>query len=380
MKKKILLLLSVLIINIFAFNTSTFAESFSDTTAKSAILIEQSTGQVLYQENPSEKLQASSLNKIMSMLLWAEDIEQGKYTLDDTVTASINAENAKGSSIWLVSGDKVSVLEIFKSVAIANANDATIAMAEFSAGSESEFVKLMNSRASELGMNNTKFVNSTGISASGQHTTAHDIAIATRELFTHDIYNEFMLIQLDYVRDGKAQLVNTNKMIRTYKGILGGKASDDEKTGSCLSVVAKKGEMTLIAVVLGDKDKDSAVDYATRMLDHCFGSFEVFKPVVDSSKLVPVSVRGGVKKNIDVKVANSGYSIIPKSKADDIEYKYSLIDEVQAPISQNHQVGVFRVYLDGEVIFQSDIICSEIVEELDFFKGVLMLLKSLFNV
>lgn len=380
MRKKLFLLLTVLIFNIFAIHTNTFAESFSDTTAKSAILIEQSTGQVLYQENPSEKLQVSSLSKMMSMLLWAEDIQQGKYTLNDTVTASINAENTKGSSIWLVSGDKVSVLEIFKAVAIANANDATVAMAEFSAGSEGEFVKRMNSRASELGMNNTKFANSTGISANGQYTTARDIAIATRALFTHDVYNEFMLIQLDYVREGKAQLVNTNKMIKTYEGIIGGKAGEDEKAGSCLSVVAKKGEMTLVAVVLGDKNADSAIDYATRMLNHCFNSFEIFNPVVDSSKLVPITVRGGVKKKVDVKVENSGYSIIAKGKKDDIEYKYSLVDEVQAPLPQNQQVGIFRVYLDGQVIIQREIVCSEVVEELDFLKGITLLLKSLFNV
>lgn len=379
MKKITRIFLVAFILNIFIFKTNIVAEE-NEKSKQSSILIEQSTGQVLYQNNASEKVQAASLNKLMSMLLWAEDIKSGKYSLDDMVTASINAENTKGSSIWLVSGDTVSVKEILMSVTIASANDATVALAEFSAGSESEFVNRMNARASELGMNNTSFKNSTGISAEGQYTTAHDIAIVTKELFNHDIYNEFYLIQLEYIREGKAQLVNTNRMIRKYKGIIGGKYGEDEKSGSCISVGAKKNDMNLIAVVLGADDYDKAEEEATNLLNKGFEEFEIFKPVIDTSKLVNVRVKRGTKNSVGIMVSGTVFSIVPKSREEDIEYKYSITDELKAPIKKGQQAGTLRAYLGDEIIFQSPIVCSEDIEEMNFFKSLTLLLKSLFYV
>lgn len=349
-------------------------------SAKAEILIEADTMQVLSSSNADEKLPMASVTKIMSLLLWAEAIEEGSLTLEERVKASAAVQEADGSTIWLTVGEEMTVAELIEAVIVASANDACVALAEHTAGSEAQFVKQMNKRAKELGMTNTHYTNCVGYDDSGHYSTARDIGIVTAELMQHEVYRGWFLTWLDYLRNGQTQLVNTNKMIRYYDGILGGKTGTTDNAGCCLSVCAERGDMRLIAVVLGCEDDDSRFENAEALLDYGFESFQKFTPEVDNSKLLPITVLRGTQNAVQPIVEqNDSECIIKKGTAEAVEYEYTFVEQVEAPIEKGDFLGEFLVKADGVEVFRSDIVAMEDIEQISFWYCLMEILGQLFN-
>ena len=336
--------------------------------ARAEILIEADTLQVLSSSQSDLKLPMASVTKVMSLLLWAEDIESGKLALEDTVKATSAVQDADGSIIWLEPGEEMTAAELLEAVIIASANDACIALAEHTAGSEAQFVRRMNSRAKELGMNDTHYTNCVGYDDSGHYSTARDIAVVAAELMKHEVYHGWMLTWMDYLRDGATQLVNTNKMVRYYDGIIGGKTGTTDNAGCCLAVCAERGDMRLIAVVLGCEDDDARFDSAEALLDYGFGSFEKFTPETDSSRLAPIPVIHGTSNSVlPIVQQNGSECIIKKGSASSVEYEYTFVEQVEAPVKKGQFLGEYLVLSDGVSVFRSDIVAADNVDSISFW-------------
>ena len=349
-------------------------------SAKASILIEASTLQVLTSSNPDEKLPMASVTKTMSLLLWAEMLEEGSLTLEETVKATSAVQETDGSVIWLTPGEEMTVAELLEAVIIASANDACVALAEHTAGSEAQFVKRMNLRAKELGMTSTHYANCVGYDASGHYTTARDTAIVTAELMQHEVYRGWFLTWLDYLRGGDTQLVNTNKMIRWYDGILGGKTGTTDNAGCCLSVCAERGDMRLIAVVLGCEDDDSRFDEAEALLDYGFESFEKFTPVTDVTQLSPIPVQKGQQSSVSPVVSmSSSECVIRKGRAADVEYEYTFVEQIEAPVKKGQFLGEYLVLVDGVAVFRSDIVAAAEVKKVSFWYCFAEILSQMIN-
>lgn len=346
--------------------------------AKSRILIEANTMQVLSSLEPDLKLPMASVTKVMSLLLWAEDIESGRLTLEEKVKATSAVQEADGSTIWLEVGEEMTAAELLEAVIVASANDACIALAEHSAGSEAQFVRRMNERAKELGMKDTHYTNCVGYDENGHYSTARDIAIVTAELMKHEVYHGWMLTWMDYLRGGETQLVNTNRLIRYYDGVVGGKTGTTDNAGCCLSVCAERGDMRLIAVVLGCEDDSSRFDSAEELLDYGFESFEKFTPETDSSKLLPITVTRGTQGTVMPVVKQSGDEcIIKKGGASDVEYEYTFVEQAEAPVEKGQFLGEYLVLVDGVAVFRSDIVAAEEVGRVSFWYCLWQVLTAL---
>ncbi|MCM1298336.1 MAG: D-alanyl-D-alanine carboxypeptidase [Firmicutes bacterium] len=349
--------------------------------ARSVILTEAVTGQVLYSQNPDEKLPVASVTKIMTLLIAAEELEAGSISMEDTVTASFRAFSMEGSVIWLNEGEKMSLYDIARSIVISSANDACVALAEHIAGSEDAFVQRMNKRAGELGMKNTNFVNSTGLDAEGHCSTAADVAKMAAELRKHDCYDEFLLTRLTYVREGTdraTQLLNTNRLLG-YKGITGLKTGTTDNAGYCFAATAKRGDMELIAVVLGAETDEGRFDIAEKLLDYGFDGFELFSPVFDREKLQPVKAEKGVEKLIAVETEKDLRCLIPRGKSGEVEYLYNIREKVSAPVKQGDQVGKIIVLLEEDTLFVVKVTAKADCEELTFMKSLWLMWQGLLN-
>ncbi len=352
----------------------------AESSAKASILIEASSMQVLASSNPDEKLPMASVTKTMSLLLWAEMLEEGTLALDETVKATSAVQDTDGSIIWLVPGEEMTVAELLEAVIIASANDACVALAEHTAGSEAQFVKQMNLRAKALGMTDTHYANCVGYDESGHYTTARDVAVVTAELMKHEVYRGWFLTWMDYLRGGDTQLVNTNKMIRWYDGILGGKTGTTDNAGCCLSVCAERGDMRLIAVVLGCTDDDSRFNEAEALLDYGFQSFEKFTPVTDPAQLAPIPVEKGQQSSVLPVVAmSSSECVIRKGSSAEVEYEYTFVEQAEAPVKQGQFLGEYLVLVDGVAVFRSDIVAAAEVRRVSFWYCFTEILSQLIN-
>lgn len=355
----------------------------SEYNATSVLLCEATTGQVLYASNPDEKLPIASVTKIMTLLLVAEEIKADKLAMDDIVVASAHANSMDGSVIWLNAGEEMSVYDLTRSVVIASANDACVALAERVSGSEEEFVKRMNVRADELGMTNTHFVNCTGYDDENHYSTASDVAKMAAELRKYDYFDEFLLTRLTYVREGTdraTQLLNTNKMITWYNGITGLKTGTTDNAGYCFVGTAKRGDMELIAVVLGAKSDDERFDIAEKLLDYGFDGFELFTPTYDYEKLTDINVQHGVEKTVKIEPDETIKCLIPKGTSEKVKYLYDLPEFVEAPFEKGQKVGKIIVLLGDETLFLSQISASEGIEELTLAKSFQVIISSFFSV
>lgn len=350
----------------------------AEALSKAKILVEAGTGQVLFSQNADQKLPMASVTKIMPLLLWAEDIAEGKLSPDDKIKASSYASSAEGSVIWLNAGEEMTAAELLEAVIVSSANDACIALAEHTAGSEAQFVKRMNSRAKELGMTNTRYANCVGYDESGHYTTARDIAAATAELMKHEIYRGWMLTWLDYLRGGETQLVNTNKLIRSYNGILGGKTGTTENAGCCLTACAERGDMRLIAVTLGCESDDERFSAAKELLDYGFDSFEKFTPEMDFSRLSPIKVTRGAEEKIEPIIKNQGVEcVIKKGRSADVSYEYTFVEQCEAPVEKGQFLGEYLVTLDGAEVFRSEIVAKNDIPRMNFWRCLLMIVTEM---
>ncbi len=351
---------------------TTVTEAAITTTGKSSVLMEFSTGEVLYENNKDERLPPASVTKVMTMLLIMEAVDSGQIAFTDTVTASEHAVSMGGTQIYLEVGEQMTVNDLLKAVAIPSANDAAVALAEHIAGSETEFVARMNARAAELGMQNTNFTNCTGLFDDDSHyTTAHDIALMTRELLRHPKIHDFTTVWMDSLRDGAFGLANTNKMLRTYTGMNGMKTGFTRLAGHCLSGTAERNGMTLIAVTLGaPTSKDRFNDIAS-MLDYGFATYAVIDKSADTPE--PVKVVKGTSADVKVEVNGTLNMLVKKGKEKGIETEIVIEPQLTAPVAKGQKVGYVNFILNGQTVKTCEIVASEDVDRagfLDYFSQI----------
>lgn len=338
-----------------------YAENGIETDAKSTILIEASTGEVLHEENADEQLPIASVTKVMTMLLIAEAIDAGKITLDDMVAVSENAMSYGGSTMFLETGEQLSVHDMLKGIAVASANDGCVAMAEFLEGSEGAFVDKMNKRAQELGMENTQFKNTNGLDCDGHYSSARDVAIMSRELLKHELIFEFTTIWTDSLRDGKFKLANTNKLIRFYNGANGLKTGSTSKALCCISAAAKRDDMQLIAVVLGAPTSAKRFSSARALLDYGFANYKVARVINKGDVLQSIPVKKGVKNTVDAVAAQDYCVLVKKGENDEFTPDVQCEEYMNAPITEGDVIGSASV--NGTTI---ELIAAEAVEKQSF--------------
>lgn len=339
-----------------------------DVKAKSAVLMDQTTGRVLMKMNENEKLYPASVTKIMSMLLVAEAIDSNTIRLTDEVTASTNASKKGGSQIWLKEGETMTVDELLKATAVYSANDACTALGEYIAGSDEGFVMMMNERAGELGMKNTHFDNCTGLDDTSQThlTTAYDIALMSRELMKHQFIQQYTKIWMDSLRDGKTELVNTNKLIRFYEGATGLKTGTTSKAGCCISATATRDGTSLIAVVMGADNSKDRFEGAKAMLNWGFANYETVTPQIDKSLITDVNIIMGEERTLTPQISGDSKFLIPKGKAKNLTQEIDLAAAVEAPVESNQTLGTVTVKLDGQKLGEYKLTAPHYVERLSF--------------
>lgn len=353
-----------------------FAEGNTDLglNAKSAILMEESTGNILYESNPDERLPIASVTKVMTMLLIMEAVDSGKISLDDMVTVSENAMSYGGSTMFLETGEQLTVNDMLKGIAVASANDGCVAMAEHLAGSESAFVDMMNEKAKELGMENTHFMNTNGLDEDDHYSSARDVAIMSRELMKHETIFNYTSIWMDTLRGGKFQLANTNKLIRFYDGANGLKTGSTSKALCCLSAAAKRNDMQLIAVVLGAPTSAERFASAKSLLDYGFANYAVNTQITAGDEVQKIAVEKGVDKEVDVVAGDSCSTLVKKGQEDNITKEIKIDETITAPIEAGQKIGTMTISRDGEVIADIDLNASSAVEK----KGIGLIIKDFF--
>ena len=347
---------------------------------KSALLMDVATGTILYEHNAHEALAPASVTKVMTMLLIMEAIDTGKIQWEDTVTASEAAAAKGGSQVYLKVGETMTVSEMVKSIAVSSANDCACAMAEHLAGSEPAFVELMNSRAKELGMHDTHFVNCTGLDDSADakehRTSAHDIALMSRELLKyHPAIKQFTTIWMDTVRDGAFGLSNTNKLIRFYNGATGLKTGFTSGAGYCLSASAQRDGMELIAVVMGCETSQDRFAACKSMLDYGFANFALIAPQLNDTVSVPVTL--GTCGFVDAVPGETAALLIDKSQKSMISTEITLDESVTAPVSRGQKLGTMTVKAGEQVLAQVPMVAAEAVPRLTFWQIFAQILRRM---
>ncbi len=367
-------LICVLSAFVFLFPKAAFAEpapaadakAAPEINAKAAVLMEQSTGNILFESNPNEQLPIASVTKIMTLLLICEALDSGELHLDDTVTASERAESMGGSTMFLEVGEQLKVDDMLKGITVASANDGCVAMAEHIAGSEAAFVEMMNSRAKELGMMNTHFVNTNGLDADEHFSSARDVALMSRELLTHKIIFNYTKIWTDELRGGKFQLANTNRLIRFYPGANGLKTGSTSVAGCCISASAERDGMQLIAVILGAPSSNDRFNSAKALLDYGFASYAVKTPVKSGCPAGEAPVQNGVTDNVSGIYTADFSELTSKSGKDEYTVDNVMRDNLQAPISVGDIIGTAEIRRNGEAAGAVDIAACESVDRLSF--------------
>ena len=340
-----------------------------EVAAKSAVLMDVATGTVIYESNAHEALAPASVTKVMTMLLIMEAIDGGKISWEDTVTASEAAAAKGGSQIYLKVGETMTVTDMVKSIAVSSANDCACAMAEHLAGSEDAFVEQMNKRAKELGMNDTNFVNCTGLDdapEAAQHkTSAYDIALMSRQLLkNHPDIKKFTTIWMDTVRGGAFGLANTNKMVRFYSGCTGLKTGFTSGAGYCLSSSAEREGMELIAVVMGSDTSQERFAACKSMLDYGFANFALYTPALQEG--ASVSVELGKAKSVNAIPADTAALLVEKGQRSSITSDITLEESVRAPVSKGQRLGQLTIRAGEQVLSQIPLVAEESVERKDW--------------
>lgn len=328
----------------------------------SAVLIEQNSGQVLYNQNMHEKLRPASVTKVMTILLIMEAIDSGKLSYTDKIPCSEKAAGMGGSQIWLDVREELTVDEMLKAICVVSANDCTVAMAEYLAGSEEAFVVQMNTKAKELGMNDTTFKNCHGIDEDGHVTSAYDIALMSRELLTkHPSITKYTTIYMDSLRDGKSSLVNTNKLVRNYKGATGLKTGSTSVALYNLSASATRNDLSLIAVIMKAPTSPIRFAEAQKLLDYGFNNFEYKKLTNKNDLIKEVSVDKGIESSVNAVLEDDSGVLIKKGQNKDIVQSVQLTDRINAPVSTGQVLGSVTYSLNGNEIGKVNIIAEKSV-------------------
>lgn len=347
-----------------------------EVNCRSAVLMECTTGKILYAKNEDEMLPPASVTKIMTLLLIAEAIEQGRLSLQDEISISAYAASMGGSQVFLEEGERLPLEEVLKCTIIASANDASVALAEHHSGSESVFVDAMNQRARELGLEHTKFENTTGLDdTTVEHlTSAEDIAIISRELLRHECIRKYACMWQDSIRDGAFVLTNTNRLVRYYPGCTGLKTGSTDKAGFCISASAKRGDMELIAVVMGADTRDERNRIAKELLDFGFATYGVYRDAggyLEDAECLRATRRS-------VALHTDGFTcVVGKADVKSIEKIYDIPKELSAPIPSGEAVGSVTYRLNGEDIGRADIYALEAVEKISYASVLWQLMSHL---
>lgn len=353
------------------------AAAAQEIPAKSAVLMDAGSGQLLFEKNAHQPMPPASITKIMTLLLVMEAIEDGQLRWEDTAVCSDHAASMGGSQIWLEPGETMTVEELFKAAAVKSANDASMVLAEQVSGSESAFVERMNARAKALGMKDTVFKNPTGLDAEGHVSTAYDIALMSRELLKHPEVTRYTTIWMDSLRDGKTSLVNTNKLVRFYEGCTGLKTGTTDGAGSCLSASATRQGLSLIAVSMGSDTSDQRFSACKTLLNYGFASFESFQPEVPAEELIPADVIRGVEEQVELKAGSCSPVLIPKGKGAEVTRTVTLPESVEAPVKEGAALGEAIFSLEGRILARIPLTAASGVNRMDFFTAFSLLLKSL---
>ena len=346
--------------------------------APSAILMEKESGTVLFEKKADEPGFPASVTKIMTLLLIMEAIDNGVFTPDDTVTASERAASFGGSCVYLEAGERMSVRDMLKCIAVVSANDCAVAMAEFLCGSEEAFVKKMNDRAKELGLQHTHFSNCTGLFDDGQHyTTARDVALMSRELIRHEAIKEYTTIWMDSIRDGSFDLANTNKLVYWYPGCTGLKTGYTSTARYCLSATAERNGVEYIAVVMHGETADSRNRDAETLLSYGFANFRLI-PLSDTAPLPLLPVELGKRKSVSLRLDGPGYQVA--EKGGEAGYELMLPSSVAAPVKEGQTIGTLRVTVGGQTLTEVSVCAAEDVQRIGFGGIFKKLALSLFGI
>ena len=360
-------------------NTAESNNSLSLESA-AAVLIEQNSGTVLYNHNMHEKLRPASVTKVMTILLIMDAIDSGRINYTDKVPCSENASKMGGSQIWLDTTEELTVDEMLKAICIVSANDCTVAMAEYLAGSEESFVKQMNKKAKELGMKDTTFKNSHGIDEDGHVTSAYDIALMSRELMAkHPDITKYTTIWMDTLRDGKSELVSTNKLIRNYSGATGLKTGSTSLALYNLSATATRGNLSLIAVIMKAPTTAIRFSEAKKLLDYGFNTYQ-YKEFGKKGDLVEtVSVAKGIQNSVDLILEDNAGCLIAKGQEKNVNQNISIEQNLSAPISTGQKLGEISFTLNNKEIAKINVIAKNDVKKISGWNMVSFVLSSWFN-
>lgn len=359
---------------VLAVSITASAVEVGEIHAKGAILTTED-GQVLFEQNADASYPPASVTKIMTMLLTMEAADSGKASLEDTVTASAHAAEMGGSQIYLKEGEQMSLDDMLKSIAVASANDAAVAVAEHLGGSEEAFVSMMNDRAAALGCTGTTFVNPNGLDTDGEETktTARDLALISQELLKHEKILDYTSIWMDTVRNGEFGLANTNKMLKLYDGMIGLKTGYTSTAGYCISAVAERDGMRLIAVVLGEPDKDSRNGDITALLNYGFANYAVAEILEEGQELGDVTVELGMQDSVQAKLKDDTAILLEKSAAEGLTREIQLKEHVSAPVQAGDVLGEVILLQDGEELERREIVAADSVER----KGISDIFRDL---
>ena len=329
-----------------------------------AILIEQSSGEVLYAHNVHEKLRPASVTKVMSLLLIMEALDNGQISLDDQVPCSENAHSMGGSQIWLDTTETLSVNDMIKSMCVVSANDCTVAMAEYLAGSEEAFVQRMNAKAKDLGMNDTTFKNCHGIDEDGHVTSAYDIALMSRELLkNHPQITNYTTIWMDSIRDGKSELTNTNKLVRNYKGATGLKTGSTSLALYNLSASATRNDLSLIAVIMKAPSTKIRFSEATKLLDYGFANYNAKSFGHKGDIVTSTFVNKGISNSVNLVLENDASILLKKGADSNIEQNVTINDNISAPIQKGDCLGKVTYTLNNEQLLEINLLAESNIEK-----------------
>ena len=349
-----------------------------DISAKSVILMDVATGEILYEKNSHERLAPASVTKVMGLLLTMEAIDAGQLNLDTVLSASEYACSMGGSQIWLEPGEQMSVHDLLKAAVIGSANDATVMLGEAIAGSGEGFVAMMNERAEQLGLVDTNFINATGLDADGHYTSAYDVAVMSRELIKHELIKDYSTVWIDTLRNGESELVNTNKLVRFYEGCTGLKTGTTSKAGACLAATACRNGMELVAVVMGSPTSNDRFNGARKLLDYGFANWTTVKVCPDPGTLLPIEIKGGVSNSVQPVSDGEKSFLLPKGKQKQIELITELPEDLKAPIERGQQIGICRVMADGTELGTIKILAAESVKAMTFAEAFKKLINLQF--
>lgn len=352
----------------------------SDFTCKSAVLMEASTGKVLYAKKKDTQRSIASITKLMPLLITMEKVEKGELSLTDTVTGTKEAREVGGSTMFLDTGEKMSLDDIIKGICVNSANDGAVALAQHIAKTQDNFVKMMNDRAVQLGLKNTHYVNVMGFDANGHYSSAYDVALLSREiLMKHSKILEYSKIKEDYLRGGKTQLLNTNKLLTTYKYTTGLKTGTETDAKYCVSATAEKDGMQLIAVILGADSSAARFKEAKELLEYGYNEYSLKRVAKKGESFGSASVTKGAEEKVNA-VANKELKVVIKNtEADGIKKESEIFDSITAPVKKGTKIGKLKIKSGKDILLEYDLTAEKDVGKISFFGAVAKVIRSIFK-